>query len=194
MDAFEAYKIYCSLKNHFTSKTYDYFKYGGKTRAGYKAFEKRTDKYFFHKLSKRKDVVDYLVANFVYRGDTWVGNLVNNDESDKLYRQMLKVRESITYLFKEDVNKLDDDINKEILVPDGQHPPLLKKYLRGEINIETLLIINEIIGCFNHWNKNIIDPVIWPALHLKCSKYSPFFKYDIHKMKNIMLEKWNGNS
>ena len=29
MDGFEAYKHYLALKSHFTSKTYDYFKYNG---------------------------------------------------------------------------------------------------------------------------------------------------------------------
>jgi hypothetical protein len=190
MDAFEAYKQYCALKNHFTSKSYDYFKYNGRTRASYKAFEKRADKYFFHKLSRRKDVVDYLVANFVYAGDKWVGDLVNNEDADKKYRSLLKVRESLTYIFKEDINKLDDDLNSNFIVKDGQHPPLLKKYLRNEINIETLIILNDIVKFFGHWNRNLVDPVTWPSVYLKCKKYRPFFNYDKFKMRQIMLEKW----
>jgi len=194
MDAFEAYKQYCALKNHFTSKSYDYIKYNGRTRASKQSFEKRADRYFFHKLSKRKDVVDYLVANFVYAGDKWVGDLVNNEEGDKKYRQLLKVRESLTYLFRQDIDKLGNDLNGNFIVVNGQHPVALVKYLRGEINIETLIILNDICKFFGHWNKNIVDPVVWPSVYLKCKKYKPFFNFDKFKMKEIMLERWNKSS
>ena len=50
MEAFQAYKTYVAIKNHFTSKTYDFFKYNGRTKASRSTFEKRNDKYFFSKL------------------------------------------------------------------------------------------------------------------------------------------------
>ena len=42
-----------------------------------------SDRYFFHKLSKRyneRDILDYFVANFKeIDGNKWVGNLINNE-------------------------------------------------------------------------------------------------------------------
>ena len=140
MDAFEAYKVYIALKSHFTTKYYDYFKYNGRTRASRKTFEKRADKYFFHKLSKRKDIVEFLVSNFVYNGDGWVGDLVQNNESEKYYRQFLRTRESLSYILSEELNKLKDKFNDNFVVENGQHPYALKLYLRGDISIETLII------------------------------------------------------
>ena len=64
MSAFEAYKEYIALKNHFTKADYDYIKYNGKTGLKYTSFEKRKDKVFFEKLSKIENVCDFLVANF----------------------------------------------------------------------------------------------------------------------------------
>ena len=47
MMAFDAYRCYLSLKNHFTKDHYDYHKYGGKTRATKEAFYKRKDRFWF---------------------------------------------------------------------------------------------------------------------------------------------------
>ena len=52
MSPFEAYKLYTAIKNHFTTESYDYFKYNGKVRASEHTFETRKDKYMFYKLSK----------------------------------------------------------------------------------------------------------------------------------------------
>ncbi len=65
---FETYQHYLSLKNHFTNPKYDFFKYGAKTRASMASFNKRRDKYWFEKTSRKysdKEVVDFLVSNFV---------------------------------------------------------------------------------------------------------------------------------
>lgn len=190
MDAFEAYKIYIALKSHFSSKTYDYFKYNGRTRASKSTFEKRADKYFFHKLSKRKDIVDFLVSNFVYNGDNWVGDLVQNSESEKCYRKLLKVRESLSYIVDNELSKLDLEFDYNFQVIDGQHPKALKLYLQKEISIETLIILDDLVGCFKVWNKRIQETVLWPQIYLKCKKYRQFFEYDKNKMRQIVLDKF----
>jgi hypothetical protein len=194
MDAFEAYKVYCALKSHFNSKTYDYFKYNGRVRASKSTFDKRSDKYFFHKLSKHKDMIEYLVANFVYKGDAWVGDLVRDAESDKAYLKYTKTRDSLTYIFTEDIKKLEDDFNSNFEVKDGQHPTLLRKYLRDEISIETLVILNDFVGFTKMWNKKIDDTIIWPTVCLKMKKFKPFFKYNEVVMKKVVKERFKASA
>jgi len=193
MEALEAYKVYVALKNHFTSKTYDYFKYNGRTKVGARSFEKRTDKYFFHKLAKRKDVVDYLVANFVYDDNVnaWIGNLLNNEHADKCYSQLVKTRESLSYVFTNDIDRLEPEFDQNFQVVDGQHPHLLKLYLRHEITIETLIILDDLVGYMRKWNKRIDEGIIWPQVYQKCKKFRPFFQYDRDKMKQIVLDKFS---
>ncbi|MFZ4600148.1 MAG: hypothetical protein ACOYNN_16025 [Terrimicrobiaceae bacterium] len=191
MDAFEAYKLYLALKNHFTSKTYDYFKYGGRTKASRTTFEKRSDKYFFHKLSKRKDPVEFLVSNFVYSGDNWIGDLVHNTESERLYKQFLKVKESLSYTFSNDLDKLESEFDSNFLVVDGQHPLLLKLLLRNEITIETFVILDELVSFSRKWSRRIEETVVWPQVNLKCKKYRQFLEFDRDKMKKIVLDKFS---
>ena len=47
MKPLEVYQSYLAFKNHFTKEKYDYFKYGGRSRASEGAFNKRKDRYFF---------------------------------------------------------------------------------------------------------------------------------------------------
>ena len=53
MTGYEAFGIYQALKLHFTTDSYDFFKYNGKTNVSVNAFENRKDKYHFYKLSRK---------------------------------------------------------------------------------------------------------------------------------------------
>ena len=86
MNPFECYKLYLSLKNHFTKDTYDFHKYCGKSRSSVQSFYKRKDRYFFEKLSRQKtkeEVIDFFVSNFVSVSDPstlWIGQIMREGE------------------------------------------------------------------------------------------------------------------
>lgn len=192
MDAFEAYKTYLALKSHFTTKSYDFFKYNGAVRASKKSFDTRHDKYFFHKLSKKKDIVNYLVANFMYDDpNKWVGDLLNNARSDEQYLKFVKIRDSMTHIVSTDLSRLLDNFDDNLKVVDGQHPHLLKLVLRGEVHVETLIILNDLCSFTKMWNRKIEDTIIWPELFLKCKKYRPFITYDKEKIRQIVIDKFS---
>lgn len=190
MTPFEAYKTYVSLKNHFTKESYDYFKYGGKGKFSESSFEVRKDKYFFYKLSKQKDLVNYIVSNFVVNENLWVGDLVNEEQSNSHYMQWLKKQQSLTYIISNEIELLDDNLNQNILVTDGQHPPLLRMFKQGKISAETLIALDDVLNIFKHWNKNIEEDIIWPKMYLKLMKYKPFIKYDTVKIKELLKKRF----
>jgi hypothetical protein len=192
MDAFEAYKHYLALKSHFTTKTYDYFKYGGAVKAKRESFEVRNDRYFFQKLSKRKDITDFLVSLFVYgKKDMWIGDVVRNEESEQMYRKWQKVKQSLTYVFMSDLEKFNEDLVSSFIVEDGQHPHALKLLMREEIHIETFIILNDIMRFTPSWNRQIVEQNIWPEIRQKCKKYHPFLTYDKENLKKILVDKFN---
>lgn len=186
MTDYEAYKLYCALKRHFQSETYDFFKYNGKVRASYGAFEKRNDKYFFIKLAKHKDPVGFLVANLYNNSDAWIGDLVNEKATEGNYREWLKKKQSLTYCFRGDVEMIDN-LKEEYKVKDGQHPKLFQRYLGRQISPETLIIIDKLNkGCvFRYWSDRLSDP-IWKTECNKLIKLSPFIDIDIDKYKSIL--------
>jgi hypothetical protein len=187
MTDYEAYKTYCALKRHFQSPTYDYFKYNGKVKASYATFEKRPDRFFFTKLAKHKDIIGFLVANFAIE-DKWVGDLVNEQLAEKAYKDWLKRKESLSYVFKGDIGKIDGLIDS-LKVIDNQHPILLKMYLSKEISAETLIIINHIQRYFGYWSKNMKNDPIWNEQKNKLLKLTPFVEYN-DKYKQILIERF----
>jgi hypothetical protein len=191
MNGFEAYKMYLALKSHFSSKTYDYFKYNGSTRAKLETYEQRKDKYFFQKLAKKKDVMGFLVSLFVYgKKDLWIGDIVRNEEIEELVIKRQKVKESISYVFSNDLDRLHEDLKSNFEVVDGQHPYLLNLLIGDHIHIETFVILNDILKFVPYWNKHISDQVVWPDLRLKCKKYQPFMEYDKDKCFKILVDKF----
>ena len=187
MTDYEAYKVYCAIKRHFQSTTYDYFKYNGKVKTSYETFDKRPDKYFFAKLAKHKDIVGFLVANFA-NGDRWVGDLVNEQVAEKAYRDWLMRKQSMSYVFKNDLDKIDNLIGS-LKVIDNQHPVLFKKYLSKEISAETLIIINKIQRFFGYWTKNLKTCIVWQEEKNKLQKLTHFVDYQ-DKYKGMLIEQF----
>jgi hypothetical protein len=190
MSPFETYQHYLSLKNHFTNPKYDFFKYGAKTRASVTSFNKRKDKYWFEKTSRKysdKEVVDFLVSNFTATDNPqnlWIGEIINSGERN--YSEWMKRQQSLTYLFKEQSNelfsesKLDDVFNCS-----KGHPPVLKMFLGGKISLETLVIYDKIFLFGNTFDKKLLDPV-WESVSLKLKKYSPFINIDVFNYRKIL--------
>ena len=189
MSPFETYQAYLGLKNHFSNPKYDYFKYK-KTRATLTSFNKRKDRYFFEKTSRKygdKEIVEFLVANFVSTDNPqsiWIGEIINSGE--RTYQEWMKRQQSLTYLFKEQSNelfsesKLDDVFNCS-----KGHPPVLKMFLGGKISLETLVIYDKIFLFGNTFDKKLLDPV-WESVSLKLKKYSPFINIDVFNYRKIL--------
>jgi hypothetical protein len=74
---YAAFALYNALKLHFTSDSYDFFKYHGKTNISKDSFLRRKDKYTFYKLSRKYSLDElkyFYVSNFL-DGDKWVGDM-----------------------------------------------------------------------------------------------------------------------
>jgi hypothetical protein len=189
---FETYQHYLSLKNHFTNPKYDFFKYGAKTRASITSFNKRRDKYFFEKTSRKysdKEVVDFLVSNFVAAdtpGNLWIGEIISSGE--RTYSDWMRRQQSLTYLFKEQSNELFSEIKLEdVLNCSKGHPPVLKKFLSGQLSLETLTIYEKIFHFSKDFDKKLLDPV-WECVSLKIKKYSPFINIDVFQFRKILRD------
>jgi hypothetical protein len=189
---YETFGLYQAIKLHFTTDSYDFFKYGGKSKISVDAFENRKDKYYFYKLSRRlsskDELISFLVANFVQDENCWVGNLLE-ESSDIIYRERQKVQQGISYHFQNDCDKVFDSVfnpNEVIKVVNGEYPILLTMALRKEIEIETLCILNKLLQFFGHWSPNISDTIRWPEYRRKVLKYSPFIQFDENKCRNIL--------
>ena len=189
---FETYQTYLSMKSHFTNRKYDFFKYGGKSRATMASFNKRKDKYWFEKTSRKysdEEVLNFLLANFVSTDNPqnlWIGEIINSGERN--YSQWMKRKQSLTYLFKEQSNELLFNKNlNEVFDCSKGHPPVLKKYLGGEISLETFIILEKVFSFVKKFDKKLTDPV-WESVSLKIKKYIPFLNINVFQYKKILRD------
>jgi len=190
-DPFESYKLYNALKLHFETDGYDAIKYHFKTSVKPTSFFKRKDKFFFAKLAKtyEKELKEFYIANF--KNDVkYVGDMLN-EGGERYYRDHKKIMESLTYQFQTDINKLNDmDVSFDSLLEaeDNNHPLIIKLWMQDEILLETIVILDSILGFVERENKKITDTIIWPDIYRKIMKYKPFVKFDRDKCLNLLKD------
>ena len=193
MMPFDAYRCYLSMKNHFTKDKYDYHKYRGKSRATVQSFYKRKDRFWFEKLARNKsdqEVVEFFVSNFITctdPGKLWIGEMIKDGEGR--YTEWKKRNQSLSYVFKEETESLFSDGNFDsMFAMDGtRHPQILKEYLRKNISIETLVILDKILGFRENFDSHLKDPV-WETVSMRMKKYSPFLNIDVQRYKQILKQ------
>ena len=192
MEPFEVYRYYLALRLHFTTDSYNVIEQKGRVRATKNSFLKRKDLLSIRRVAETysdKDIVDFLVANFV-SGDRWGG--VFDVEAKDRYQGWKKRIESISYTFKKEIDKavayadkLGITFNQLFYCNHGQHPFIIKMYLRNDISIETLVILNKLNNFTDQLDQDLKDDLVWPDTSRIIKKYSPFLEIKKDKYNEI---------
>jgi hypothetical protein len=189
---YECYVLFLALKQHFSREEYDFFLYNGKIRTTTNAYNKRNDRYFFEKLSRKYDrqqIIEYFVASFIQENQPsklWIGDL--REKGDSTYAHWKARVQSLAYRFEEELKKLVESNHLyECVTFEGQrHPLVIKKFLKEEISLETLFILDDIL----HFIKESEHDPILTSIYFRIKKYRPFFEYDkkyfIEMIRNVM--------
>tara|TARA_B110000977_G_scaffold63007_1_gene85660 strand:+ start:2437 stop:3051 length:615 start_codon:yes stop_codon:yes gene_type:complete len=196
---YDAYSYYMAIKLHFERDSYDALKYNFKSSATQKSFMVRKDKYHFAKISKKfvdsKELVAYYVSNFV-RGSKWVGDML--EHGDENYSAWKRYSESMTYRFTSDIDVLVDYIEGKGLKFDdlflttedgGSHPPIIRLLLQEDVSLETVVLLDKMLGFTKRFDKTISETLVWPDLSMRIRKYKPFVNADLTALKKIVLQK-----
>ena len=193
MKPLEVYQSYLAFKNHFTKEKYDYFKYGGRSRASEGAFNKRKDRYFFERMSRKKsddEIKKFFLANFSQASDSnqvWIGPII--DGGEKVYKEWIEQKENLFETFKSNSEDMMDSYDyDEFFDCKKGHPPILKEHLGGKLSIEELVIYDKIFSYVKDYDKKLLDPV-WETVSLKIKKYSPFLNIDVAEYKNYLVQR-----
>jgi hypothetical protein len=192
LDPLNCYKTYLAIKNHFTNKTYNYFTYNGKVKANIQSFYKRKDRFYFEKMSRQKsdeEIVNFFVSNFASCEDPqslWIGEIIKDGEGN--YKNWMRKTQSLSYIFKDEVSILNSKNFDEMFKIEGnRHPKILKEFLQKKISLESMIILNTIIGYKKQFDKKLQDPV-WEFVSMRIEKYTPFLHIDENKFKLILKE------
>lgn len=187
MTGFEAYQMFLAMKNHFTSKSYDFVKFKGKTKVSVASYEKRRDDYMFRKLGNLTDPQTRLLSCML-ADITWI-NDITGPKGQEAENSFNKVNDTLTYTFKEELKTFPRSLTDMLkLSPSEQYPFLLLMYINGKVSIQTLVILDSILGFLNHWDKQLSTDPLWPEIYLKIAKYRPFLVFDKGKFHKIAAD------
>lgn len=197
MSGFEVFQLYLSLKCHFTSSSYDYFKYNGKLKSATPfSFSNRKDKYCFERLSKKytKDqLIDFIVSNFLEDNAKWTRDLLS-DDSERIFKDYVKRKESITYNFKNEISKLFDNKTPETFNlifkenTEGFLPEIVKQCLQRDISMETFIILDRNLHFLDRLKKYYEKDIRFMTFYTKIQKYKNFINIDNDKFVKILKE------
>ena len=184
--AYDAFQAYESIKLHFTSPSYDYFRYGGKIRGTIQSFDRRRDKYQFYKLSKRTGVVDYVATAFFLSqvGQIkvkWVGDIVTQEVATQV-AEFQRGANNVTYTVEADLARfgsLDDALAAR---PDN----LFELWKRGDASAYSIIAIDYAVGTLlNYWSTEYTDMFDQRKLDA-LSKFRPFVPIDAPKINQVL--------
>lgn len=149
-------------------------------RASVATYNKRNDRYFFEKLSRKYDkqeIIEYFVSSFIKASDPsklWIGDL--KEDGDNNYREWKAKVQSLHYRFKEEIKRLIEGrhLYECLKFESSKHPDIIRAYIKNDLSLETLFILDDI---FHFMTDVDYDPVI-KITNFKIKKYRPFFEYD----------------
>jgi hypothetical protein len=188
---FAAFALWNALRLHFTTD-YDYLKYHGKTNVTKTNFSNRKDKYSFYKLSRRYDIEElkkFYIANILAKDIQWIGDITGQDGEEN-FKKWQKRNQALTYNFEADIIHLFESSGNCLYVDNGNYPVLLQYLMQGDVSLETVCIMDDIMNFLPMWKKKIQDDVIWPEWYKKIVKYKPFVVFDKNRLKTVLREKY----
>jgi hypothetical protein len=195
----DCYRTYLAMKQHFTNPKFDFFQYDGKVKASEQKYQERTDFYFFETMARKltdQEVKEYLLASFISSSEpskVWIGDIKRSGKDCWLAWQ--KQRQSEQYLVDQDLDRLVQCMEEKghtfnnLFETVGGHPPLLKLFIQRSISLDTIIILDMVLGFMKQWDKEFHDP-LWEGLSFKVKKYKPFLSISKPKYIKLIKEKF----
>ena len=196
MNGFKAYRYYLALKLHFTTDKFNVFENKGHVRGSYETFDARNDKHLFDKLGRifgtDRELIQFIAAQFVYNNPNFIYDL--NQAHDN-YTQWVKVKESITKVFSDDINTIQLEAEKNGYTLDeifnctlNDFPVIIKLYLGKRISPQTVAILANMNEAVSMWLNNPNLSLVLESEIRILYKMDKFLKYNEEKLQKIYNE------
>ena len=181
MTGFQAYSLYNSIRLHFTQQGYNAFAYNFKSNVKMQSFERRKDRYFFERISKKftneKDLKMFFADNIMAE-NMWIGEMEMESHTTRdTYRQ------SMFYNFQRETKLIRENAYKYNLTFDGVCKAnsdktdnlLLNLFMSQQISPETVAIIDHFVKFIKSLKSELNDPLgIVKGTLLTLEKYQQF--------------------
>ena len=190
-------QTYLAFKQHFSNPNFDFFKYDGKVKVKETTYQQRSDFWFFETLARKlsdQEIKEYMLASFVSAENpakVWIGDIKRTGKDCWLAWQ--KQQSTLGYVIEQDLNAVVQYMETKgysfnhLFETLGGHPPLLKLFVTKRLSLETLIVLDMILGFKVNWDRNMKDP-LWEQLSFKINKYRPFLSINTMKYRRLVKE------
>jgi len=196
MTAFEVYKTYLGISNHFKG-TYDYFKYRGNVPATEASFLNRKDRYFFEKLSRHygdSDVSGMIISNCVHnKGRYWLSSL---ERAVEVFNEWKGRVDGLLYFFSSQCDLIVGHLNisgkrfGELFEVADTIPLIIRMSMTHDVTPETLIVLENLSPFLASTNKKLKGDPLWDDEYRTLIKYKPFlYIEDTQKYISVVREK-----
>ena len=196
-EGIDAYRAYLAVKRHFTTDSYDYFKYSGKVSVKNETYLKRKDKFHFARLQKRynkEELPYFFAANFLVNPNAWVGELLS-EKSMQVWADFQKRQQSLMYILQQELSELKTACDMQevkfvsIFKPKGENdfPVIFNALQQQMICLETFIIVDNILEFTSKW-ECLEGNFIWDEAKKKINKYRGFITFDQEKAKKVLRD------
>lgn len=181
-----AYKTYVALRLHFTKEDYDYFRFGGTTKASMESYKKRKDAIFFEMIGKHPDPVNFMAYGFSTFDKVFPKEIATATKYKTNYLKMKTQVESMSYHLESELSHFDLRLGDLIDIDNKHftHPPLITFYLQEKISLISLIALDKTFDLVTDYN--IKDPLVWPRVARKIKKLSPFIDVNRKKVCSVI--------
>lgn len=194
--AINAYRMYLAVKLHFMSDSYNITDHKDNVRVSYKKFAERNQQSLYEKFAdkfdNKRDMAQYLIANFAYGAWGKTDIVFGTAEADQNINEWNRRKQSITQVLKDDLSKirLHFESNNMSVVGDLESkypciPQLFQMYLGNHITIETLVMIDKYHPFLDTWKYNLAT--LFKDEIRRVVKVRPFIKFDDLKIQPIII-------
>ena len=183
---YEAYKLYLALQRHFSTESYDFFKYHGKVKANVSSYEKRGDMFAFEKVANiipEDELKTFFIAHFLEDPKMWIKRM--SRDTYLSYKNRLS---KMSYNFEQDMLKIKEiGPNKVFSTNSSSLTPFIDMTSSGQISLESAVIFGKIYNYMPELEEKLLNMgFVWPEMRLKLQKYAPFIECDLAKYTQIM--------
>ena len=196
--AFEYYRIFLSVRLHFTQDGYDMKKtHGTVSGCTMEKFKGSRSYGVFMQLSKRHPVMsgytEFIVANILNDSSIYPVFLLSDDAKD-IYNKWVSRVDSLYYTVRDEINRVTSIPPKRFFSANGGDlPVMVKKCIDGTLSLETVVVLYRFLKLKKRWEGILENNFLYQDFYMKVRKYSRLLDYDIFKMKKVVsgcLGKW----
>ena len=187
MNGYTGFKYWICMKQHFTTKSFNVFKYKGHVKCKLETFIARSDSEVIERTCSKftpREFVLYLAANFIYGNENMMWD---TSVAVANYNLFLARKQQLQQVVDNDLKSLD---NLHIPITDGIS--IIRILTKNQITIETVSIINQYYNLTNQLQQLPLGEIVEPLL-LRIDKSKGFIK-PTAGVDNLIKQKLNNIS